>query len=88
VIYPEARLVDGKFKHTTNIAFKDNAMGKWREITEWYGTFVENAVQATADLLATALVRLEAAPEAVAAFKNTLPHAWRMSAPASPWAPQ
>ena len=27
-------------------------------------------------------------PEAVAAFKKTLPHAWRVSAPASPRAPQ
>jgi transposase len=27
-------------------------------------------------------------PEAVAAFKKTLLHAWRMSAPASPRAPQ
>jgi DNA polymerase len=62
IAYPQARLVDGKFEDTTDIAFKDNAMGKWREVTEWYGTFVENAVQATArDLLAAALVRLEAA---------------------------
>jgi DNA polymerase len=62
IAYPKARLVDGKFEHTIDIAFKDNAMGKWREVTEWYGTFVENAVQATArDLLAAALVRLEAA---------------------------
>jgi DNA polymerase len=62
IAYPEAHLVDGKFEDTTDIAFKDNAKGQWREVTEWYGTFVENAVQATArDLLAAALVRLEAA---------------------------
>jgi len=62
IAYPHAHLVDGKFEDTTDIAFKDNAMGKWREVVEWYGTFVENAVQATArDLLADALVRLEAA---------------------------
>jgi hypothetical protein len=62
IAYPEARLVDGKFEDTTDIAFKDNAMGKWREVVEWYGTFVENSVQASArDLLAAALVRLEAA---------------------------
>jgi DNA polymerase len=62
IAYPEARLVDGKFEDTTDIAFKDNAMGKWRDVTEWYGVFVENAVQATArDLLAAALVRLDAA---------------------------
>jgi hypothetical protein len=62
IAYPEARLVDGKFEDTVDIAFKDNAKGQWREVTEWYGTFVENAVQATArDLLAAALMRLEAA---------------------------
>jgi hypothetical protein len=62
IAYPEARLVDGKFEDTTDIAFRDNAKGQWREVVEWYGTFVENAVQATArDLLAAALVRLEAA---------------------------
>jgi hypothetical protein len=62
IAYPEAHLVDGKFEDTTDIAFKDNAMGKWREVVEWYGVFVENVVQATArDLLAAALVRLEAA---------------------------
>ena len=62
ISYPEARLVDGKFEDTTDIAFKDNAMGKWREVTEWHGTFCENSVQAVArDLLAAALVRLEAA---------------------------
>jgi hypothetical protein len=62
IAYPEAHLVDGKFEDTVDIAFKDNAKGQWRDVTEWYGTFVENAVQATArDLLAAALVRLEAA---------------------------
>jgi DNA polymerase len=30
IAYPEAHLVDGKFEDTTDIAFKDNAMGKWR----------------------------------------------------------
>jgi AAA domain-containing protein len=62
IAYPGARLVDGKFEDTTDIAFMDNAMGKWRETVEWYGTFVENVVQGTArDILAAALVRLEAA---------------------------
>jgi DNA polymerase len=62
IAYPEARLIDGKFDDTTDIAFKDNAMGKWRESTGWYGTFVENAVQATArDLMAAAMIRLEEA---------------------------
>ena len=62
IAYPEVHLVDGKFEDTTDIAFKDNAMGKWREVVEWYGTFTENSVQAVArDLLAAALVRLEAA---------------------------
>jgi DNA polymerase len=62
IAYPQAKLVDGKFEDTTDIAFMDNAKGQWREVTAWYGVFVENAVQATArDLLAAALVRLEAA---------------------------
>jgi hypothetical protein len=62
IAYPEARLVDGKYEDSVDIAFKDNAHGKWKEITEWCGTFVKNAVQATArDLLAAALIRLEAA---------------------------
>jgi hypothetical protein len=62
IAYPEAHLVDGKFEDTIDIAFKDNAKGQWREISAWYGVFCENAVQATArDLLAAALVRLEAA---------------------------
>jgi hypothetical protein len=61
ISYPEARLVPGKFEDTTAIAFKDNAMGKWMDVTGWYGTFVENAVQATArDVLAAALMRVEA----------------------------
>jgi hypothetical protein len=61
IAYPEARLVDGKFEGTADIAFKDNAHGKWKDVTEWHGTFTENAVQATArDLLAAALIRLEA----------------------------
>jgi AAA domain len=68
IAYPEAHLVDGKFEDTTDIAFKDNAHGKWVDVTEWYGTFVENCVQACArDLLAAALVRLEAAGFAIVA---------------------
>ena len=40
----------------------DNARGQWKAYRGWYGTFVENVVQATArDLLAAALGRLEAA---------------------------
>jgi hypothetical protein len=62
IAYNEPRLVEGKFENTADIAFKDNQHGKWKDVTEWYGTFVENAVQATArDLLAAALIRLEAA---------------------------
>jgi DNA polymerase len=62
IAYPQARIVPGKFEGTTAICFKDNAKGKWRDSTAWYGVFVENCVQATArDILAAALVRLEAA---------------------------
>jgi hypothetical protein len=58
--YPEARLEPGKFG--PQIAFKDNALGGWSEVRGWHGVFVENVVQAISrDLLAAAMVRLEAA---------------------------
>jgi hypothetical protein len=60
--YPEARLAPGKFEFTRELVFKDNARGGWADVSAWYGTLVENAVQATArDLLAAAMLRLEAA---------------------------
>ena len=60
--YPEARLGPGKFEGTREVYFKDNARGAWKDQDSWYGTLVENAVQATArDLLAAAMLRLEAA---------------------------
>jgi DNA polymerase bacteriophage-type len=60
--YPEARLVPGKFDGTREILFKDNAKGGWADRGAWYGTLVENLVQATArDLLAAAMLRIEAA---------------------------
>jgi hypothetical protein len=59
--YPEARLVPGKFEGTREIRFKDNAGGRWADSGAWYGTLVENAVQAVSrDLLAAAMTRLEA----------------------------
>ena len=64
--YPEARLGPGKFENTRQIYFKDNARGGWTEVSGWYGSFTENVVQAVArDLLAAALLRLEAANFAV-----------------------
>jgi DNA polymerase len=60
--YPEACLVPGKFEFTRELRYKDNARGGWANIGAWYGTLVENVVQATArDLLAAAMLRLEAA---------------------------
>ena len=60
--YPEARMVPGKFEETYNIRYKDNANGAWTDADTWYGTLVENAVQAVArDLLVAAMQRLEAA---------------------------
>ena len=60
--YPEARMVPGKFEETCNIRHKDNANGAWTDTDTWYGTLVENAVQAVArDLLVAAMQRLEAA---------------------------
>jgi hypothetical protein len=60
--YPEARMVPGKFENSHSIRHKNNAKGAWADIDTWYGTLVENAVQATArDLLVAAMQRLEAA---------------------------
>jgi DNA polymerase len=62
VSYPQARLGPGKFEGTREIYFKDNARGAWTEVSSWYGLLTENVVQAIArDLLAAAIVRLEAA---------------------------
>jgi DNA polymerase family A/CHC2 zinc finger/Toprim domain len=60
--YPEAKLVPGKFEGTYQLRYKDNAQGKWSDIDAWYGTLVENVVQATArDIMAAAMQRLEGA---------------------------
>jgi DNA polymerase len=60
--YPEGRLVPGKFEDTHALRYKDNAKGGWTDYDAWYGTLVEDAVQAIArDLLAAAMLRLEAA---------------------------
>lgn len=62
ISYPQASLGPGKFEGTREVYFKDNAKGAWTETGSWYGLLVENAVQAIArDLLAAAIVRLEAA---------------------------
>ena len=60
--YPEARLGPGKFNSSTQVYFKDNAKGGWKEIRGWHGTWCENVIQAISrDLLAGAMARLEAA---------------------------
>jgi DNA polymerase bacteriophage-type len=62
ITYPEARLVPGKFADSFQISAKDNAKGAWTDGMVWHGTLVENLVQGVArDLLAAALLRLEAA---------------------------
>jgi hypothetical protein len=61
--YPGARLVaNRKFEDgDPDIEFFDNAKGQWKGVRAWFGTLVENVVQATArDLLAAALLRFEA----------------------------
>jgi DNA polymerase len=61
--YPGARLVPNrKFEDgDSDIEFFDNAKGQWKRTRAWFGTLVENVVQATArDLLAAALLRFEA----------------------------
>src|SRR5262249_52839164 len=60
--YPEARLGPGKFENSTQVLFKDNAAGGWTDTRAWCGSFTQNVVQAISrDLLAAAMVRLEAA---------------------------
>jgi Toprim domain/CHC2 zinc finger len=60
--YPDVRLMPGKFADTREVLFKDNSRGGWSDTGAWYGTLVENAVQAVSrDLLAAAIVRLDAA---------------------------
>jgi DNA polymerase len=60
--YPEARVVAGRFEGTRQLQFKDNSGGRWGDSDAWYGTLVENAVQAISrDILAAAMRRLEAA---------------------------
>ena len=62
ISYPEARLVPGKFKDTTQVAFKDNTGGGWDDDTAWHGTFTENVVSGIArDLLVAAMWRVERA---------------------------
>jgi hypothetical protein len=64
--YPKARIVPGKHD-APQIAFHDNASGKWSEVRGWRGTFVENVVQAISrDLLAAAMLRLEGAGHRIA----------------------
>lgn len=52
----------------STLLFKDNSSGQWRDVRAWSGTFCENVVSAVArDLLATAMVRLDAAGFALVA---------------------
>jgi hypothetical protein len=65
IAYPEARLSAGKFEGV-EISFKDNQKGGFTDHAAWYGTLIENAVQAVSrDLLAAAMQRLEAAGDPV-----------------------
>src|SRR5262249_16807062 len=60
--YPEAKLVPGKFEEMRALRYKDNARGGWNDYDAWYGTLVENCVQACArDIMAAAMQRIEAA---------------------------
>jgi DNA polymerase len=61
IVYPEAKVVAGRFEDSSDIQYRSAKKG-WHLIKEWYGKFVENVVQAVArDLLAAAMLRLEAA---------------------------
>ena len=58
--YPGAHLTPNtKFEGADpDIEFFDNARGQWKPVRAWFGTLVENVVQAVArDLLAAAIVR-------------------------------
>jgi len=60
IAYPEARLGPGKFEGSSQIIYKDNARGDWKDDRAWYGKLAENVIQGIArDLLAEAMVRLE-----------------------------
>jgi len=62
VSYPQAHLGPGKYEGKREVYFKDNARKAWTETRAWFGLFTENVVQAVSrDLLATAIMRLEAA---------------------------
>jgi DNA polymerase len=61
--YPGARLVPNrKFEDgDSDVELFDNSRGQWKRVRAWFGTLVENCVQAAArDLLAAALLRFEA----------------------------
>jgi hypothetical protein len=61
IVYPEAKAVAGRYEDSFEIQYR-SAKNGWKPIAEWYGKFVENVVQAVArDLLAAAMLRLEAA---------------------------
>ena len=56
----------GKFENTTDVCFFDNARGGRTKTRAWYGVFCENVISATArDLLAAALLRIDAAGYAI-----------------------
>ena len=58
LVYREAHLGPGKFEDSTDLHFHNG----YRAAQAWFGTIVENIVQGVArDLLACAMVRLEAA---------------------------
>src|SRR5262249_1323438 len=61
ICYPSARLEPGKFQNL-EVVYIDNEKGKWCENAAWFVVFVELLLWGTArDLLAAALLRLEAA---------------------------
>jgi DNA polymerase len=61
IVYPEAKVVAGRYEDSFEIQYRSAKKG-WQPVTEWFGKFVENVVQAIArDLLAAAMLSLEAA---------------------------
>jgi DNA polymerase len=59
--YPFPKIVRDSYGHN-RVHYMGGRLGQWAEVRSWFGTWIENVVQAIArDVLAEAILRLEAA---------------------------